>query len=870
MIIRKIKYTLSLLLPFAFTIMHCSTSRVNTSESDIQLKGSNVVLSWQKGNQGWQISQARVSQKGNWVNLDAPSGEYTLLYSAAKPDTTPVNLFDPVHASKKNYTDFKYDTKKTWIQGTTPVAMNVAGEAIHFFPSAATFTSNNNLRFNQEMAVASINAEWKLDPIYKSDVVVELTLIAKKDGYYSLASPTLATVPEKNLTWGILPGYFQGKELQKDFLLAYGYGQGIPDKPVVVRERTATTLSPLLSSSNGVTIAVIPNPGLSRDPWEKDKMTHSVWQLGLSLMNRKSELSPTMYYPVLGQKGSFLKAGQQIKYGFRYTLQASDWFDVYKHAIYDIYRLNDFLSLKETKQSLTERLNSMHSYLVDDKSSLWNVVEFEGMKIGAQSYLGNVAGAKNQDAIKNSDYGAMWMLANSTKDPLLLKGRLPYARNFKLKQQDDKPGFFQGAAIGQYYLMNSKRFVEEWGSHVEPISLTYYTMLDMGNILLFEPNDKELVERLRLGADRLLAWQKPAGNWEVAYDHKTQEPTYTDLQDLRPTFYGLVVAYRILGDKKYLDAARLGADWFIKNAVDKGHFLGVCGDTRLVNDFATGQSAQALLDLYDFTNEPRYRYAAIEAARIYTASIYTHPIPTTDTKLVNGIPRKEWQISQVGLSFEHGGAIGSAATNGPILLASHAGLFLRISQLTREPLYRDLARAAAWGRDAFVNDETSVASYYYNAMNAGAGKFPHHAWWQIGWVTDYLIAEVTLRSNNLITFPRGFVTPKVGAHQTYGFAPGKIFGEIANLSSTEGLLSIDKPQVDYIVAKSTDTKKAFVIFLNNHIRPAQTKLSWGDKSKNFKNITIKNYSGKTISKQKLSSETVLNLDGYGLQVVELK
>jgi len=40
-------------------------------------------------------------------------------------------------------------------------------------------------------------------------------------------------------------------------------------------------------------------------------------------------------------------------------------------------------------------------------------------------------------------------------------------------------------------------------------------MLDLGNILLFASQDQELRERLRLGAERLLAWQHAAGDWEV-------------------------------------------------------------------------------------------------------------------------------------------------------------------------------------------------------------------------------------------------------------------------------------------------------------------------------------------------------------------
>lgn len=96
------------------------------------------------------------------------------------------------------------------------------------------------------------------------------------------------------------------------------------------------------------------------------------------------------------------------------------------------------------------------------------------------------------------------------------------------------------------------------------------------------------------------------------------------------------MAYRILGDAKYLEAARRGADWFVRNAVDKGSFLGVCGDTRFANDFATGQSAQALLDLWEMTGDVRYKEAAIRTARIYTASIYTHKRTSGQIKYPKG------------------------------------------------------------------------------------------------------------------------------------------------------------------------------------------------------------------------------------------
>ena len=607
---------------------------------------------------------------------------------------------------------------------------------------------------------------------------------------------------------------------------------------------------------------MIPEPGLARDPWAQDKITHEVWNLGLSHKNRKAQLSPTLYYPVLGEAKSKLNAGDTITWAFRYTLSDGDWFKTLNHAAYDIYKFRDALALRENKQSLTDRILKMRHYLTDPVTSLWNIHEFNGLKIGGQSYLGGVVGS-NKDAMKNSDYGAMWMLAATTQDQILNKDVNPYALNFKLVQQQSEEGFFQGAAVGQYYLSKSKKFVEEWGAVVEPIALTYYTMLDMGNILLFEPENKLLKDRLRLGAERLLKWQKRDGSWAVAYDKPTEKEIFLDVPDVRPTFYGLIVAYRILKDEKYLAAARRGADWFVENGVKKGCFLGVCGDARYAPDFATAQTAQAMLDLFELTHDARYKDAAILAAKIYTASIYTQPIASHAAKTAGGGAREDWEIAQAGLSFEHGGIFGSANTMGPIQLASHAGLFIRMNQLTGEPLFADMARAAAVGRHAFVDPKTSVASYYWKSMNKGAGPYPHHAWWQVGWITDYLLAEAELRSGGKIAFPRGFVTPKVGPHQTYGFAPGSIYGQAASLIIRDGLATPGDPNVEAITALSPDQKKLFVVLMND--RPVAVSAAVA-----LKPAVIREGNGKLTSlAEKKSLDTAnpkVDLAPYGIAV----
>lgn len=843
------------------------------AQQTLQLKNKNIFLKWQQTAKGFQLSQIAAWSNGKFQPLQHPSGEFTLLYSEQRPDTASLINILGKEVQAFPGSSYKYIIR-TWRDNLRPVPMNTAGTALHFFPDEGKRTGDNAIQFSKSTNAALISSTWQLDDGNPNDIVVTISITSLKPGYFSIATPTLAIIPESELKWGIIPGLIQGSSLQSNLVESYGYGHGIPTKPVVVRERTASTLSPILTNKNGLSLAVIPAPGTGRDPWEDNANTHNVWTLGLSLMNRKAQLTPAAYHPVLGEKGSYLEQGEKVSFSFRYTLQPANWYTVYNHAVNKVYRFADFVGLKQTRQSLTDRILAMQQYLHNDSLSMWRVEEFNNRKIGAQAYLGGVIGS-DRDAMKNSDYGAMWMLANITGDSILLQHRLPYARNFKLEQQQADPGFFQGAAIGQYYLSKSKKFTEEWGGYVEPMGLTYYTLLDIGNILLFNPADTELKTRLRLGADQLLHWQYPDGHWEVGYDRTSEKIVFTDLKDYRPTFYGLLVAYRILGDKKYLDAAIRGADWFIKEAANKGFFLGVCGDLRFAPDFATGQSAQAMLDLFEMTGIKKYQQSAIDISRLYTTSIYTHPVPTREIKTVNGIKRQEWEISQVGLSFEHGGSFGSANLHGPILLASHAGLFVRMFRLTGDSLFLNMARAAALGRDAFVDSASSVASYYWDAMNKGAGPYPHHAWWQVGWITDYLLAEIELRSKGAISFPQGFITPKVGPHKSYGFAAGKVFGNNARLVLNKDMARINDPYIDYFAARAENGKEIYLMLLNDddESRSIEVELNTGsvfsDSKAEVKKISILDEKGMQINSIADTNKLQIALPAFGLRVIKI-
>lgn len=750
----------------------------------LTLAGDRVSVEWVHDAGGWITGSVRVRDDDGWRTVFAPAGGYGVLMHAdpAAPDREAV--------------------RRAQVGRHLELRAREAG------------TSGAAVRFGCVHPSGELTAVWSLDPEYGQDLLVTLTWTPRRAGWYSLPSPTLATVAEDELAWAVVPGYWTSSAHAGDAELSRRYNVGVPAVPLLAEERSSTSLVAAVESTAGATLAVVADPSLARDPWPADRSEQAVWQVGLSPRDLGGALTPTLFSPVLGQRGSWLEAEQPVSVTFRYVLTAGGWPEVTEHVTTDVYRLPDLLPLARDVDSLSHRINRMHDFLVTPDSR-WHTWEFDGRTLGAESG-------------KLSDVGAMWMMTRLTGDPVFEHERLPYARNFKLGQQQTAEGPFQGAALGEYF--RDGRWISEivWAGredtygpdYVSPMMTTFYTLADDGNIALFDPDDDEIRDRLRQGAERLLRWQHDDGGFDIGYlrdDPATVK--YPDLPDLRATWYGFLPAYAVLGDERYLAAARRGADWFIEHAVRTGDFIGVCDDVGLLRDFQVVFAAQALLDLHDLTGEAAYLDAAVQCATFYTLHLYDHPIADRAAKTFNGGPVEDWQLTQTGLPFEHAGYHGSVNGAGPITLASHAGAFVRFHQLTGRRLFLDLARAAARGRDEWVGELSGIPSYYWSAGNGGSSVFPWHGWWHMGWLMDYLLAEAHLRTGGGVEFPHGFCTAKVGSHRPYGFAPGTILGHEAQLWMPRALVTVDDPEVDWLTARSADGSRLFIVALNESPEP---------------------------------------------------
>lgn len=280
----------------------------SAAQKRLAVEAEHFRIEWQEKSDGYRISTVSTNSASGRISLENPSGSYGFLYSATKPDT--VSLYETMPDYVRKFPGREYTLLYgRWRDNLRPVAMNTAGELVRFYPASA-MQKGDSIIFTRKTRQGTLQAVWRPSKQFGSDIEVTMTLRAAVDGYFSLITPTLATLSEKEMAWGVIPGHFQGRKLEPNFVWSYGYGQGIPDRPVVVRERTATTLCPTLTDRQGLSFAVIPEPGQGRDPWTYDHSTQNEWRLGFSLMNRDRELTPSAYHPVLGQEDSYMRKGE--------------------------------------------------------------------------------------------------------------------------------------------------------------------------------------------------------------------------------------------------------------------------------------------------------------------------------------------------------------------------------------------------------------------------------------------------------------------------------------------------------------------------------------------------------------------------------
>lgn len=517
-------------------------------------------------------------------------------------------------------------------------------------------------------------------------------------------------------------------------------------------------------------------------------------RFGVTLRTVDGLARPMVFAPVLGGAGSFRAAGEVL--AFRLRLYASNQeitgaFEDAARRLYGFhdYRRNAIASLNETLDNMIDYGLSRYSWFVDDLKGC--------------AYSTDVPGAvKNVSALNPLN------LALVADDERIFRQRAYPIVEFLLSREK-----FLFSLDPKQKIQSPSRALKGPASPISELT-TLYGVTDGASPVF------------RLLAERLLATNRTLNLDDVSVGDSWQN----NLQ-----------LYRATGEARFLAKARAGADEYLASRMEHG------ADTFDAGSFfwtAYAPKWMDLLELFEATQDRRYLEAARLGARRFAMFTWMAPrIPETDVTVNPGgdapvywylkqkghKPMKAaeervaaWRLSEIGLTPESSGTMSGHRA---IFMANHAPWMLRIAALTGDQLLHDVARSAVVGRyrnfpgyhintarttiyeqadyPLHSHDELSVNSFHYN-----------HIWPHMSILLDFLVTDAFARSRGEIDFPSRFIEGYAYLQSKfYGDRPGKFYGHTdATLWMPQRLLKTGNVELNYLSARGDG--RLYVAFAN--------------------------------------------------------
>jgi hypothetical protein len=335
-----------------------------------------------------------------------------------------------------------------------------------------------------------------------------------------------------------------------------------------------------------------------------------------------------------------------------------------------------------------------------------------------------------------------------------------------------------------------------------------------------------------------------------------------------PPFAENLWHYNYSGREESLEEAKKQAESYLKTQVYAKNTKNF-QDEEFVNQAFFPQWI-TLLDLYETTKDKKYLDAAVEAAGMNLAVVWSQSkIPegniTLDGEKVlefamkrrgeglffkgdigkrTGVPENNslvktetvpgWVVSNVGLGIEQISTF-KGGTSSNILMNTYAADLIRLSKYSGKDIFETFARNMMLGRF------TNYPGYYLNQYSAYQmrpeypytgpdlnGIYYHHA--PVLWAAaqDFLISQAWKWSDERIHFPYvrqlGYVWFN---NRHYGFEKGTFFNEKDMwLWMKEGLVKADNIQIDWIGARK-DGVFAFAL-MNEDTEDIETTVALGN------------------------------------------
>ncbi|WP_068768463.1 PA14 domain-containing protein [Termitidicoccus mucosus] len=517
-------------------------------------------------------------------------------------------------------------------------------------------------------------------------------------------------------------------------------------------------------------------------------------RFGILVRNAAGLAQPMLFAPVLGGAGSSVEPGASRAFMLRLVARRGAWFENYRHLATSLYGFRDVR--ENVLCSLNTTLENLADFVLNDRFCYW----YPKYKTwGYQNDAGPDAGRQQSAA------DALSLALVLDRAEMLRRRAIPTVE-YMLSRKTNQAKLTDPKIMGTAF-----RY---------PVDLVAAWRLTGGRAM-------PIREKITPG----LAGKKPAAAAASSWAASNR------------ALLNHLAAYRLTGDKAFLDAAREAADRYIAARIDRPveSFRGA--PSSFWPDIAP--SYDHLYELYGATGDPRYLRAAAAAMREITAFAYLAPVPDTDFVanpggIYNGQPVPEetvpaWVVSANGLAAEC--AATSHSHRGIFMSAYFAGYMTRLGFDAREPFFTDIARNAVVGRYAnypsyaYRNGYTTLHQKpdfplrTFEEIKKFTSAHYNHPLPMAAFLVDYIVADTYARSAGQIDFPSEYTYS--GAYfrnKTYGNRPGKFLGDDGVfLWMPKGLVSVDSIQLNYLSARGNG--KLYLAFSNQSARPVSAAIA---------------------------------------------
>lgn len=625
------------------------------------------------------------------------------------------------------------------------------------------------------------------------DPVVSFRLHAHKKGWYSVGYAGAPAVSREKADGIFQPLVWQEKRF--------------PDSAYLSAELMCTIPSALVYAHGG-TIGVAADP--SEIPFRFPTLTNS--RFGVMVRNDRGEAQPLLFAPVLGQDESRMQEGSTYRFAFRLIARKDDIYSTYKYIATHVMGFHDYR--QNAACSLNQTLENMIAYAMNDFYSGWNA------DLKAPDYSTDVPGTVKlvsalhplSIALVTDNKQIYTRRALPMIEYLMSREKYLYSENTEIKGQDPSH-FLRGPAANVSELASLYEISQKRSSVFRHYALELY--------------DKPRVLNLKMVS---------AGNsWQNS-----------------------MALYRMTGDKQYLKKAEDGADAYISLRLGKPQEdfsdVHIADGGQFWTDFSPKWID--LLELYKASGEKRYLEAARKGAEEFVEYIWMEPAPPSHEIMINKDgevgeyayqnrlhphvesmrgPEQEvpaWRVAQTGLISE---ASTTYVANRAVFLDHYAAYLLKLSYYTGDTFFRNIARSAIVGRYAnfpgysIMGEYTNIYSrpdYPLRSLSELTYNniYYNHIWPQIALLMDYLVSDAYVASSGKVDFPSRYAEGYAYLQsEVYGDRKGTFYGDKnVELWMPAHLLTTNDIHANYIAGYGSN--KLYICLLNQSDSAADVTL----------------------------------------------